>query len=80
MCRLRKLEIENHIKFCSNVSNLGQENKEHENCPPMTSFSDQGREEGTSGTKVNIVSKEAEMLQEIVNILLLLKQRKIQGY
>lgn len=46
----------------------------------MTSFSDQGREEGTSGTKVNIVSKEAEMLQEIVNILLLLKQKKIQGY
>lgn len=46
----------------------------------MTSFSDQGREEGTSGTRVNIVSKEAEMLQEIANILLLLKQRKIQGY
>ncbi|XP_063316705.1 uncharacterized protein LOC134615949 isoform X3 [Pelmatolapia mariae] len=65
----------------------GQENKEgrdeteqHENCPPMTSFSDQGREEGTAGTRVNIVSKEAEMLQEIANILLLLKQRKIQGY
>ncbi|XP_030576405.1 uncharacterized protein redic1 [Archocentrus centrarchus] len=69
-----------------NAESTGQENKEgrdereqHESCPPMRNFSDQRRGEGASATRVNMLSEEAETLQEIADILLLLKQRKIQG-
>lgn len=45
----------------------------------MKDLSTEVREELTSDTRVNRLSEEAETLQEIADILLLLKQRKKDG-
>ncbi|XP_042259383.1 uncharacterized protein LOC121890857 isoform X2 [Thunnus maccoyii] len=56
-----------------------EERGQQENGPLMKDFSDEVREELTSTTRVNRLSEEAETLQEIADILLLLKQRKREG-
>lgn len=46
----------------------------------MEDLSNEEREEVTSATRVNRLSEEAETLQEIADILLLLKQRETEGW
>ncbi|XP_051802267.1 uncharacterized protein LOC110968192 isoform X2 [Acanthochromis polyacanthus] len=55
----------------------GDQRRQREN--PLKAPSDEGKEEVTSGTGVIELSKEAETLQEIADILLLMKQRKKEG-
>lgn len=69
--------------FSALVSNLGKENQEgrdergqQENGRLMKVLSSEVREEVTSAARVDRLSDEAETLQEIADILLLLKQRK----
>ncbi|XP_056223040.1 uncharacterized protein LOC130163157 isoform X3 [Seriola aureovittata] len=64
----------------------GKENEEErvergqqENGPLMKDLSDDAREEATSATGVHSPSDKAETLQEIADILLLLRQRKEEG-
>ncbi|XP_071358031.1 uncharacterized protein [Trachinotus anak] len=64
----------------------GKENEEsraqrgqQENEPPMKDLLDNAREEVTSATRVNRPPEEAETLQQIADILLLLKQREKEG-
>lgn len=46
----------------------------------MKNLSSEVKEEVTSATRVNSCSEEAETLLEIADILLLLKQRKEEGW
>lgn len=46
----------------------------------MTDSSNHVREEVTSATRANRLSEDTGTLQEIADILLLLKQRKEEGY
>ncbi|KAM7378051.1 hypothetical protein PAMA_013109 [Pampus argenteus] len=55
------------------------EREQLENCPLMKDHSDDMREEVTSATRVNRLAEEPETLEEIADILLLLKQRKEEG-
>ncbi|XP_044042790.1 uncharacterized protein LOC122871572 isoform X2 [Siniperca chuatsi] len=55
------------------------ERGQQENGRLMKDLSNDVREEVTSATRVNRLSEEAETLQEIADILLLLKQRKKEG-
>lgn len=68
------------------VSDLGKETREgrdergqKENGRVMKDLSTEVREEVTSATSVNRLSEDAKTLQEIADILLLLKQRKREG-
>ncbi|GAA6233312.1 uncharacterized protein LOC120799693 isoform X4 [Lates japonicus] len=56
------------------------ERGKQENGPLMKGSSEEVREEVTSATTVNRLSEEAETLQEIADILLLLKQREKEGW
>ncbi|XP_041833626.1 uncharacterized protein LOC121634776 isoform X2 [Melanotaenia boesemani] len=58
-----------------NVEGRG-ERQQHENSPLVKDVAGEEKEESTSAGKCNALSEEAEMLQEIADILLLLKQRK----
>ncbi|XP_026182095.1 uncharacterized protein redic1 isoform X2 [Mastacembelus armatus] len=53
--------------------------EQQENGPLMKNLSDEGKEEVTSSTRVKRLSKKAETLQEIADILLLLKQKTKEG-
>ncbi|CAK6949779.1 uncharacterized protein LOC122974860 isoform X2 [Scomber scombrus] len=56
-----------------------EERGQQKNGPMMKDLSAEVKEELTSDTRVNRLSEEAETLQEIADILLLLKQRKKEG-
>lgn len=69
--------------FSALISELAKENKEgrnergqRENGRLMKDLANEVREEVTSATRADRLSEEAETLQEIADILLLLKQRK----
>ncbi|KAM7366981.1 hypothetical protein PAMP_014911 [Pampus punctatissimus] len=55
------------------------ERGQQENGPLMKDHSDDMREEVTSASRVNRLTEEPETLEEIADILLLLKQRKKEG-
>lgn len=60
-----------------NVEGRG-ERQQHENSPLSKDVSGEERKEDTSSGKVNTLSEEAKTLQEIADILLLLKQREME--
>lgn len=65
--------------LCPGLREQDRQSSDDRNMPVIKARSQEERKQVTSGCKVNTLAKEADTLQEIADILLMLKQRKKEG-